>query len=41
VHQQEAASRPEAEELLAKIRSNDGLSLVSAQVRRVGFGPDS
>jgi hypothetical protein len=41
VHQQESASRPEAEELLAKIRSSNELSLVSAQVRRVGIGPDS
>jgi hypothetical protein len=41
MHQQELASRPEAEELLAKIRSNNESSLVSAQVRRVGIGPDS
>jgi len=41
VYQQELASRPEAEQLLAKIGSNDELTLVSAQVRRVGIGPDS
>jgi len=41
VYQQELASRPEAEQLLAKIDSNDELTLVSAQVRRVGIGPDS
>jgi len=41
VYEQEMASRQEAEELLAKIRSNEQLSLVSAQVRRVGIGPDS
>ena len=41
VYEQETASRREAEELLGKIRSSDQLSLVSAQVRRVGIGPDS
>jgi hypothetical protein len=41
IYEQEAASRQEAEELLAKIQSDDQLSLVSAQVRRVGIGPDS
>jgi hypothetical protein len=41
IHQQETASRKEAEELLTKISSNDQLSLVSAQVRRAGIGPDS
>jgi len=41
VYQQETASRQEAKELLAKINSNDELRLVSAQVRRVGIGPDS
>jgi hypothetical protein len=41
VYEQETASRQEAEELLGKIRSNDQLSLVSAQVRRAGIGPDS
>jgi hypothetical protein len=41
VYQQEAASRKEAEDLLAKIASNDQLNLVSAQVRRAGIGPDS
>jgi hypothetical protein len=41
MHQQELARRPEAVELLAKIRSNNESSLISAQVRRVGIGPDS
>ena len=41
VYEQETASRQEAEELLGKIRSNDQLLLVSAQVRRAGIGPDS
>ena len=41
VHRQELASRREAEDLLAKIRSSPELSLVSAQVRRLGIGPDS
>jgi hypothetical protein len=41
VYEQETASRAEAKELIAKIRSNDQLSLVSAQVRRAGIGPDS
>jgi hypothetical protein len=41
VYQQELASRTEAEQLLAKIGSNDELTLISAQVRRVGIGPDS
>jgi hypothetical protein len=41
VHRQELASRRDAEELLAKIRRSDGLKLVSAQVRRLGIGPDS
>jgi hypothetical protein len=41
VYEQETASRQEAEELLSKIGSNDQLTLVSAQVRRVGIGPDS
>jgi hypothetical protein len=41
VYQQEIAGRREAEELLAKIGSNDELTLVSAQMRRVGIGPDS
>ena len=41
VYQQELANRPEAEQLLAKIGANDELTLVSAQVRRVGIGPDS
>jgi len=41
VHQQELASRRDAEELLAKIRRNSELTLVSAQVRRLGIGPDS
>jgi hypothetical protein len=41
VYEQETASRKEAEDLLAKIASNDQLNLVSAQVRRAGIGPDS
>lgn len=41
VHRQELASRREAEDLLAKIDANEELGLVSAQVRRVGIGPDS
>jgi hypothetical protein len=41
VHRQELASRREAEDLLAKIDASAELSLVSAQVRRVGIGPDS
>jgi hypothetical protein len=41
VHRQELASRPDAEDLLAKIRESDELRLVSAQVRRLGIGPDS
>jgi hypothetical protein len=41
VHRQELGSRREAEELLAKIGASDELTLVSAQVRRVGIGPDS
>lgn len=41
VHRQELASRRDAEELLGKIRSSDELRLVSAQVRRLGIGPDS
>jgi hypothetical protein len=41
IYEQETASRQEAEELLSKIRSSNQLRLVSAQVRRVGIGPDS
>jgi hypothetical protein len=41
VHRQELASRREAEDLVAKIDASDDLKLVSAQVRRVGIGPDS
>jgi hypothetical protein len=41
VHRQELPSRRDAEDLLAKIRQSDELSLVSAQVRRLGIGPDS
>jgi hypothetical protein len=41
VYRQELASKPDAEELLAKISASDELDLVSAQVRRVGIGPDS
>ena len=41
LYHQELASRPDAEELLAKINAANELSLVSTQVRRVGIGPDS
>ena len=41
VHRQELASRRDAEDLLAKIHRSDQLRLVSAQVRRLGIGPDS
>lgn len=41
VHRQELGSRREAEDLLAKIEASAELSLVSAQARRVGIGPDS
>lgn len=41
VHRQELGSRREAEDLLAKIDASAELGLVSAQVRRVGVGPDS
>ena len=41
IYEQETASRKDAEDLLTKIRSSDQLSLVSAQVRRAGIGPDS
>jgi hypothetical protein len=41
VYEQETASRKDAKDLLSKIRSSDQLSLVSAQVRRAGIGPDS
>jgi len=41
VFQQELASQREAAELLAKIAADDQLDLVSAQLRRVGIGPDS
>ena len=41
VHRQELASRRDAEDLLAKIRRSEELRLVSAQVRRLGIGPDS
>jgi hypothetical protein len=41
VHRQELGSRREAEDLIAKIDASEELSLVSAQARRVGIGPDS
>jgi hypothetical protein len=41
IRRQETASEQEATELLAKIQSGDQLNLVSAQLRRVGMGPDS
>jgi hypothetical protein len=41
VYQQELASHQDAAELLTKIAADDELDLVSAQLRRVGIGPDS
>ncbi len=41
LQQQETASEQEAAELLAKIAAADDLDLVSAQLRRLGVGPDS
>jgi hypothetical protein len=39
--QQDVADEQEAAELLRKISADDQLRLVSAQLRRVGIGPDS
>lgn len=41
VYQQEIASQDEALALLEKIAADDHLDLVSAQLRRIGIGPDS
>lgn len=41
VYQQEIASQEEAAALLTKIAADEQLHLVSAQLRRVGIGPDS
>lgn len=41
VQQRELADEREAADLLAKISADDQLRLVSAQLRRVGIGPDS
>jgi hypothetical protein len=41
VQRREMADEREATELLAKISADEQLSLVSAQLRRVGIGPDS
>jgi hypothetical protein len=41
IYRQELASQQEAAELLVKIDDAEELELVSAQLRRVGIGPDS
>jgi hypothetical protein len=41
VYQQEFGNEQEAIELIGKITADDQLTLVSAQLRRVGIGPDS
>jgi hypothetical protein len=41
VQRRELADEHEASQLLATISADDELSLVSAQLRRVGIGPDS
>ena len=41
VYQQEIADEQDAIALISKITADDGLDLVSAQLRRVGVGPDS
>lgn len=41
VYQQELGNEQEAIELIGKITADDQLALVSAQLRRVGIGPDS
>jgi len=41
VYRQELADEQEAIELIRKITADDKLDLVSAQLRRVGIGPDS
>lgn len=41
VYQQELGNEQEAIYLVSKIAADDGLELISAQLRRVGIGPDS
>ncbi len=41
VYQQELGDEQEAIDLISKITADDQLDLVSAQLRRVGIGPDS
>lgn len=41
VYHQELADRQEALDLIGKITADEQLDLVSAQLRRVGIGPDS
>lgn len=41
VYQQELGGEQEAIRLVSKIAADDRLDLVSAQLRRVGIGPDS
>ena len=41
VYQQELGDEQEAIYLVSKITADDQLDLVSAQLRRVGIGPDS
>jgi hypothetical protein len=41
VQRREVADEREASQLLATISADDQLNLVSAQLRRVGIGPDS
>lgn len=41
VYQQELGDEQEAVDLIRKIAADDQLDLVSAQLRRVGIGPDS
>jgi hypothetical protein len=41
VYQQELGDERAAIELISKITADDQLDLVSAQLRRVGIGPDS
>lgn len=41
VYKQELGNERDAVELVRKIHADDQLDLVSAQLRRVGIGPDS
>ena len=41
VYHQELGDEQEAIELISKITADEELDLVSAQLRRVGIGPDS